>query len=70
MPGLDGLGVGVGAIVTVGNPASTDCSDADELGADVPLDVLCGPSGLPEQAQATTATTTSTPTSTVMRRRQ
>ncbi|MEU4545662.1 hypothetical protein [Nonomuraea dietziae] len=56
--------------ITVGNPASTDSDAEDELGGDLALDVLCDPSGPLEHAQATTATTTSTATRTVIRRRQ
>ncbi|GAA2664179.1 hypothetical protein GCM10010412_039410 [Nonomuraea recticatena] len=70
--GLGGFGVGVvvGVDITVGNPSSIDSAASDELGADLALDVLCGPSGPLEHAQATTATTTSTATRTVIRRRQ
>lgn len=72
-----GLGLGVGdgvggAIVSERRPASNGSAAATGVGLlDVwALEVLSGPSDPLEHAQATTATTTSTPISTLMRRRQ
>ncbi|MFD1934636.1 MULTISPECIES: hypothetical protein [Nonomuraea] len=62
---FDGFGVGV--IVTEGNPARTGSADGED--ALPAFEASCGPL-VAEHAHATKATTTSTPTSTVIRLRQ
>jgi hypothetical protein len=65
----EGEGVGV-AMARLRRPVSSGSADDEALGEDSALEVRCGPPLLLEHAQATTATTTRTATSTLIRRRQ